>query len=110
MSTNKSVSPAEFRLHNRVFNIDFAPSNYFERIRFEMVFQQLVTWFWRQYGVYFYIQKLKLVDEKALLQVYFYKTYLYQQSVKKALQYRATKSTEGSADNTAQARFKKDFE
>lgn len=45
MSTNKSVSPAEFRLHNKVFNIDFAPSNYFERVRFEMVFQQLVTWF-----------------------------------------------------------------
>jgi hypothetical protein len=109
MSTNKSVSPAEFRLHNKVFNVDFAPHNYFERVRFEMVFQQLVTWFWRQYGVYFYIQKLKLLDEKALLQVYFYKTYLYQKGVKKALQYRSTKSTEGSVDNAAQKSYHKDF-
>lgn len=51
-----------------------------------------------------------MVDEKALLQVYFYKTYLYQQSVKKALQYRSTKSTEGNVDNEVQNRYKKDFE
>lgn len=50
------------------------------------------------------------MDDKALLQVYFYKTYLYQQSVKKALQYRATKSTEGSADNVVQNRYNKNFE
>lgn len=51
-----------------------------------------------------------MVDEKALLQVYFYKTYLYQQSVKKALQYRSTKSTEGNVDNEVQNRYKKEFE
>lgn len=110
MSTNKSVSPAEFRLHNKVFNIDFAPSNYFERIRFEMIFQQLVTWFWRQYGVYFYIQKLKVLDDKVLLQVYFYKTYLYQQSVKRSLQYAATKSTEGTVENSQDKRYKTSFD
>lgn len=104
MSTNKSVSPAEFRLHNKVFQIDFAPSNYFERVRFEIIFQQLVTWFWRQYGIYFYIQKLKVLDEKVLLQVYFYKTYLYQQGVKRALQLNTTKSTEGYVDNRRSAR------
>jgi len=43
MSTNKSVSPAEFRLHNKVFSIDYAPSNYFEKVRFEIIFQQLIT-------------------------------------------------------------------
>ena len=109
MSTNKSVSPAEFRLHNKVFNIDFAPSNYFERIRFEMIFQQLVTRFWRQYGVYFYIQKLKVLDDKVLLQVYFYKTYLYQQGVKRSLQYAATKSTEGRVENSQDKRYKTSF-
>lgn len=110
MSTNKSVSPAEFRLHNKVFSLDYAPQNYFERLRFEMVFQQLVTWFWRQYGVYFYIQKLKLLDEKVLLQVYFYKTYLYQQGVKRTLKFTATKSTEGLADNARDNRYKAAFE
>jgi len=106
MSTNKSVSPAEFRLHNKIFNIDFAPSNYFERVRFEIIFQQLVTWFWRQHGIYFYIQKLKVLDDKVLLQVYFYKTYIYQQSVKRSLAYVTTKSTEGQSDNVSNNRYK----
>ena len=110
MSTNKSVSPAEFRLHNKVFHIDFAPSNYFERIRFEIIFQQLITWFWRQYGIYFYIQKLKMLDEKVLLQVYFYKTYLYQQGVKRSLQFNSTKSTEGAVENNKDNRYKTSFE
>lgn len=110
MSTNKSVSPAEFRLHNKIFNIDYAPSNYFEKVRFEILFQQLVVWFWRQYGIYFYIQKLKVLDEKALLQIYFYKTYLYNQSIKRTLQYKTTKSTEGYADNVGDNRYKTAFE
>lgn len=109
MSTNKSVSPAEFRLHNKVFNIDFAPSNYFERVRFEIIFQQLVLWFWRQYGIYFYIHKLKVMDEKALLQIYFYKTYLYQQRVNHSVEYSTTKSTEGFIENTGDKRYKTAF-
>jgi len=76
MTTNKNVSPAEFRLHSKLFNVDCAPSNYFEQLRFEMVFQQLITWFWRTQGTYFFIQKVKKMDQKILFQVFFYKTYL----------------------------------
>lgn len=110
MSTNKSVSPSEFRLHTKVFHIDFAPSNYFERIRFEIIFQQLITWFWRQYGIYFFIQKLKLLDEKILIQVYFYKTYLYQESILRTLKFYPTKSTEGTVRNVSDKRTKAVFD
>ncbi len=99
MTTNKSVSPVEFRLHHKKFNIDFAPSNYFERVRFEIIFQLLITWFWRQYGIYFYIQKLKLLDEKLLLQVMFYKTYLYLKVLTKKEKSVAQTSTYGLAEN-----------
>lgn len=51
-----------------------------------------------------------MLDDKALLQVYFYKTYLYQQSVKKSVQYRSTKSTEGNMENTNQNRYKGSFD
>jgi len=51
-----------------------------------------------------------MLDEKVLLQVYFYKTYLYQQSVKRTLQFSATKSTEGRADNSVDKRFQTTFD
>lgn len=109
MSTNKSVSPLEFRLHTKIFHIDFAPSNYFERVRFEIIFQQLITWFWRQYGIYFYIQKLKLLDDKILLQVYFYKTYIYQDSITRTLTFYTTKSTDHLVRNVHDKRTHKVF-
>lgn len=108
--TNKSVSPAEFRLHNKIFTVDYSPSNYFEKVRFEIIFQHLVTWFWRQYGVYFYVHKLKVVGDKVLVQVYFYKTYLYPQRVAKSVQYQTTKSTVGRSENPIAKRDIKTFD
>lgn len=50
------------------------------------------------------------MGDKVLLQVYFYKTYLYQQSVKKALKYRTTKSTGGKSVNSGAKRYAKSFD
>lgn len=51
-----------------------------------------------------------MLDDRVLLQVYFYKTYLYQQSVKRSLQFNSTKSTEGSVENSKDNRYKTSFE
>ena len=109
MSTNKSVSPAEFRLHNKVFKVDFSPSNYYEKLRFEMIIQKLIFWFWRHYGIYFYIQKLKVLDEKVLLQVYFYKTYLYSRFVRKGIRLKNSRGASGGV-NFTKGKNKKTFE
>lgn len=50
------------------------------------------------------------MDEKVLLQVYFYKTYLYQQGVARTLKLTATKSTEGFTTNVGDKRYKTAFE
>lgn len=72
----KKISPTEFRLHNKLFHVAFTPSNYFESYRFEIIFQYLLMWFFEEFGIYFYIQKLKLIDDTILFQLYYYKTYL----------------------------------
>ena len=77
----KKISPTEFRLHNKLFYVAYTPNNYFEAFRFEIVFQYLLMWFFEEFGVYFYIQKLKLIDDTVLFQLYFYKTYLMVNSI-----------------------------
>jgi hypothetical protein len=77
----KKISPTEFRLHNKLFYVAYSPNNYFETFRFEIVFQYLLMWFFEEFGVYFYIQKLKLIDDTVLFQLYFYKTYLMVNSI-----------------------------
>lgn len=77
MLTTKKISPIEFRLHNKIFSVDFSPENYFEKFRFEIIFQRILFRFYIHYGIYFYIQKLKIVDDKILFQFYYYKTYLF---------------------------------
>lgn len=71
----KKISPTEFRLHNKLFYVAYSPNNYFEAFRFEITFQYLLMWFFKELGMYFYIQKLKLIDDTILFQLYYYKTY-----------------------------------
>jgi hypothetical protein len=75
MITLKKISPTEFRLHNKLFYVAYSPNNYFEAFRFEITFQFLLMWFYRTFGIYFYIQKLKLIDDHILFQLYFYRTF-----------------------------------
>lgn len=73
MLTTKKISPIEFRLSNKAFYIDHAPTNYFERFRFEIIFNAIVKGFCLKYGIYFYLHKLKINDDKLLFQLYYYK-------------------------------------
>lgn len=41
MKILKKISPTEFRLHNKVFIVEFSPTNYFEKYRLEILFQRL---------------------------------------------------------------------
>ena len=77
MLAQRKISPAEFYIHNKIFFTEYSPANYFETFRLEIFMQNLIFWFFNKYGVYFYIEKFKFVNNKILLQVYYYKTYLY---------------------------------
>ena len=81
----KKISPTEFRLHNKLFHVAYTPSNYFEPFRLEIVFQYLLMWFFEEFGIYFYIQKLKFIDETILFQLYYYKTYMTLGNVRSAV-------------------------
>ncbi len=75
MLLTKKISPTEFRLNNKAFYIDYAPSNYFERFRFELIFSNLVKGLYINYGIYFYLSKLKVINNRLLFQIYFYRVY-----------------------------------
>lgn len=81
----KKISPTEFRLHNKLFYIAYTPNNYFEAQRFEIIFQYLLIWFFKELGIYFYIQKLKIIDDHVLFQIYYYRTYLYPRKIDRAI-------------------------
>jgi hypothetical protein len=81
MKALKKISPVEFRLHQKLFFIEFTPSNYFENFRVEIIFQRLFFWFFKFYGIYFYIQQLKLRHQTLFFQFYFYKTYMFKRFI-----------------------------
>lgn len=42
MKTLKKISAMEFRLHAKNFVVDFSPINYFEKLRFTILFSRLL--------------------------------------------------------------------
>jgi len=74
MKSLRKISPIEHRLHNRSFNIDYAPANYFEKARLEMLLGQLFAWFLDRYGIYFFVQRIRIVNDTVLLQLHYYRT------------------------------------
>jgi len=83
MATAKKISPVEFRLSQKSFNVDYSPANYFEKFRLEIIIQKLVHWIFWKYGLYLYIQRIQLRDNQILFQIYFYPTYIQQRFVEK---------------------------
>jgi len=81
MQATKKVSATEFRIHNKLSYVNYIPSNYFKAYRFEIILQQLLNWFFTYYGIYLYIQKIKIINEIILIQLYYYKTYLYKKAL-----------------------------
>jgi hypothetical protein len=77
MKSLRKISPIEHRLHNRSFNIDCAPHNYFEKMRLEMLLGQLFAWFLDRYGIYFFVQRVRIVDDTVLLQLHYYKSFYH---------------------------------
>lgn len=95
----KKISPTEFRLHNKLFHVAYTPSNYFESFRLEIIFQYLLMWFFEEFGVYFYIQKLKFIDDTILFQLYYYKTYLVLNNIKTSMELKESAGVETYMDH-----------
>jgi hypothetical protein len=74
MKTLKKISPIEFRLHTKKFLNDYSPQNYFEKIRFNVLFSRLLFWFFKRFGLYLYSYKIFLQSEFFLFQFYYYRT------------------------------------
>lgn len=74
MKTLKKISPIEFRLHTKKFVSDQSPLNYFEKLRFTILFSRLLFWFFRRYGLYLFSYKLRILEECFLFQFYYYRT------------------------------------
>jgi hypothetical protein len=75
MQTAKKISATEFRIHNQLFYVNYTPSNYFNSYHFEIIFQRLLNWFFKFYGLYLYIQKLRVINNYLLVQLYYYRCY-----------------------------------
>jgi hypothetical protein len=75
MYIHRKTSVIEFRLHNKLFNLDYAPTNYLEKVRLYLFFTRLLHWMFNSFGFYLYIQKLKCTDDFILSHFYYYKTY-----------------------------------
>jgi len=82
MKSLRKISPIEHRLHVRSLNIDYAPANYFEKVRLEMLLGQLFAWFLDRYGIYFFVQRIRIIDDTILFQVHYYKTFYHRKFIK----------------------------
>jgi hypothetical protein len=96
MQAAKKISATEFRIHNKLFYVSYIPSNYFKAYRFEIILQRLLNWFFTFHGLYFYIQKIKIINDILLIQLYYYKTYLYKKNLKENKRYLYNRSLEKS--------------
>lgn len=74
MKTLKKISPLEFRIHSKKFVNDYSPLNYFEKLRFSILFSRLLFWFFRRYGLYLFSYKLRILECHFLFQFYYYRT------------------------------------
>ena len=74
MLTVKKISAIEFRLHNREFYCEYSPTNYIDRLRLEIFLQNFIYWFYEKYGIYLYLQQVRVDSVKILFQCYFYAT------------------------------------
>ena len=79
----KKISPIEFRLSQRSFKVDYSPNNYFEKFQIEIILQNLANWFYWKYGLFLFIQRVRLREHKILLQLYYYPTHLQERFVTK---------------------------
>lgn len=77
MSSNRAISPNEFRIKYRKFNIEYSPYNYFEKYRFELVLQNIGYWFYKYFGLYFYFQKIRIFENFVLIHFYYYKMHTH---------------------------------
>lgn len=75
MKSLRKISPTEHRLHIKSFNIDCAPHNYFEKARMEILLGQLFAYFFERYGILFFVQRIRIVNDTVLFQFHYYKTY-----------------------------------
>jgi hypothetical protein len=76
MRTLKKISPLEFRINNRLFFSDFTPINYFEKFRFEIILHRMLFWFFRSFGIYIMVKQMRIIEDKVVLQFYYYRTYI----------------------------------
>ena len=74
MNTLKNIIPLDFRLHSRRFVNDYTPFNYFEKLRFTILFSRLLFWFFRRYGLYLFSYKLRILEDQFLFQFFYYRT------------------------------------
>lgn len=69
----RKISPVEFRLSSKLFNLAVSPSNYYEKFKYEVLLQKILYVYYKRHGTLFFIQNFLERTNYIILQFYFYR-------------------------------------
>jgi hypothetical protein len=72
----RKINPVEFRLHQKPFNTDISPANYYASFKYEILIQKLLRAYCQVFGMYLFLQKFHHFPHHFLIQFFYYRTRL----------------------------------
>jgi hypothetical protein len=75
MRVLKKISPLEFRTSGQNLIIPSSIENYFDNFRIQLLFSRLFFWFFRNFGLYFFLRQIRRKESFLFLQLYYYRLY-----------------------------------
>lgn len=75
MRVLKKISPLEFRVSGQNLIVPSSVENYFDNFRLQLIFSRLFFWFFRNFGLYFFLRQIRRKESFLFLQLYYYRLY-----------------------------------